>query len=162
MLSTKQHNDRRGWQMKLGGLAITFGVFLVMSMTVSVAWAELPEHVTERFGEVLKADIDEVDGNWVDVSPESSVQINTVTQEVTFNIIGLTPDAQLLAKGVVVCQASGEARRVDTPGVAVNSMGVASFSGKVHLPQVCATSPHDIAFFVRTFSPTATTFFVSY
>ncbi len=147
-----QQNNHRGWGMNVMKTTIQVGMIVAMLFSTTMAWAELPQHVTEQFGEVLETDIHEVEGSWVDVSPESRVQINTMTQEVGFQIVGLPTGTNSLVKGIVVCQAGNEAHRVDTPGVQVNANGVAEFNGSVQLPQACGQAPQDLAFFVRTFA----------
>ncbi len=55
-------------------------------------------------------------------------------------------------KGTLVCKVSAGAGAtlVDTPVVPLTEEGSASFTGQVSLPSECATSPNDVAFFLRT------------
>ncbi len=54
--------------------------------------------------------------------------------------------------GTLVCKVSAGAGAtlVNTPVVPLTEEGSASFSGEVSLPSECATSPNDLAFFIRT------------
>jgi hypothetical protein len=97
---------------------------------------------------------------WTTLGGKASV--NVVKGRIAFDVRGLvfaggngvgTPGPIVQVKGTLVCDTDGSAgggnsELVDTPLVALDDEGNASFSGAVALPAVCTAEP-DIAFLVR-------------
>lgn len=73
-----------------------------------------------------------------------------VAGDPSFSNIGTTAPVKRV-KGTLVCNdtAPGIPELVDTPSVALNKRGNASFEGQVDLPYSCIAEPGDIVFLIR-------------